>query len=97
MKIRRFPRAIRDVDALWDKIAADDPDAADRMVERLAAAAGRLVDFPESGRPRPELGEGVRGIVVGRYLVLYRIGPDSVDVVRVVHGARALEGLIGGD
>lgn len=90
MRIRRLPRAIRDVDEIWSYVAAHDLDAADRLAERIADATDRLVDYPESAPARPELGEGVRTLVVGRYLVLYRAGPDSVDVIRVVHGARDL-------
>jgi plasmid stabilization system protein ParE len=33
-------------------------------------------------------------MVVGRYMILYRIIPDGVEVVRVVHGARYLPELI---
>lgn len=61
---------------------------------RIAETTDRLADFPESGTPRSELGPGLRSLVVGHYLVLYRVGPDSVDIVRVVHGARELRALI---
>ncbi len=94
MKIRRLPRAIRDVDDIWLHIAADDPAAATRMVERLAAGVARLADFPESGPARPEIGAGARSIVVGRYLVLYRITGKYVEIVRVIHGAREITGLL---
>jgi toxin ParE1/3/4 len=94
MRIRRLPRAIRDVDEIWEWIAADDIRAADRLGARIAEATARLADFPASGTPRPELGPGVRSLVVGRYVVLYHVGPDSVDIVRVVHGARELSALI---
>ena len=80
MIIRRLPRAIRDVDDIWLHIAADDPAAATRMIERLAAGVARLADFPESGRARPEIGMGARSIVVGRYLVLYRVNGEYVDI-----------------
>lgn len=96
MRIRRLPSAIRDVDDTWLHIAADDPAAATRMVDRLAAGIARLVDFPESGPARPEIGSGARSVVVGRYLVLYRITGDCVDIVRVVHGAREITGLLDG-
>jgi plasmid stabilization system protein ParE len=33
-------------------------------------------------------------MVVGRYLLLYRVGPDSVDILRIVHGARELSGML---
>ncbi len=79
---------------IWLHIAADDPAAATRMVERLAAGVARLVDFPESGRTRPEIGAGARSVVVGRYLVLYRVNGEFVDIVRVIHGAREIMGLL---
>jgi toxin ParE1/3/4 len=94
LRIRRLPRAIRDVDDIWLHIAADDPAAATRMVERLAAGVARLADFPESGRARPEIGAGARSVVVGRYLVLYRINGEFVDIVRVIHGAREIMELL---
>jgi toxin ParE1/3/4 len=94
MRLRWLPRAARDVDGIWDWIAADNIDAADHFVVRLAGAIDRLSDFPESGAPRPELGADARSIVVDRYVILYRIGADSVDIVRVLHGARDLGNLI---
>lgn len=96
MRIRRLPRAIRDVDEIWHWIAAEDLRAAECWAERIVEATDRLTQFPESGAPRPELGRDARSIVVGRYLVLYRVGSDSVDILRVVHGARELTGLLGG-
>jgi hypothetical protein len=49
---------------------------------------------PNFTAPRPELGPEARSIVVGRYLILYRVGPDSVDIVRIVHGAGDLAALL---
>jgi len=40
------------------------------------------------------IGPNVRSIVIGRYLLLYRVEDDRVDVVRVVHGAMDVEGLL---
>lgn len=96
MRIRRLPRAIRDVDDIWLHIAADDPAAATRLVERLAAGVARLAEFPESGRARPEIGAGARSVPIGSYLVLYRLNGDCVDIVRVIHGAREISGLLEG-
>ena len=45
MRIRRLPRAIRDVDEIWDWIAADDLEAADRLSDRIARATDRLRDL----------------------------------------------------
>jgi toxin ParE1/3/4 len=97
VRIRRFPRAIRDADEILGYIAADNVAAAERFAERLVRATDRLAGFPESGAPHPEIGDRVRGIVVARYLVLYRVGPDSVDILRILHGARDLTALLGSE
>lgn len=94
MRIRRSPQAIRDVDEIWLTIARDDPGAATGMVERIIAAAARLAEFPFSAPARPEIGPEVRSVVVSRYLVLYRVIGGEVLVVRVVHGARDITGLL---
>jgi toxin ParE1/3/4 len=59
-------------------------------VRRLVGAALRLSDFPERGRARPEIAEGARSLVVGQYLVLYRICENAAEIVRFIHGARDL-------
>lgn len=43
--------ALADRDGIFTHIEADNPGAAIAVDERIAAAARRLVDFPESGRP----------------------------------------------
>ena len=88
------PSADADLDDIYEWIARDDPQAAERTVERIVDAAKRLRHFPDSGTSRPELGPQARSIVIGKYLVLYRVGSDSVDILRVVHGARDLGGML---
>ncbi|WP_335930821.1 type II toxin-antitoxin system RelE/ParE family toxin [Mesorhizobium sp. M8A.F.Ca.ET.182.01.1.1] len=34
---------------------------------------------------------GIRHLVVGDYLTLYRVGADAVEIVRVLHGRRKIE------
>lgn len=95
MQVHIRPAADADLGSIFDWIAAEDVAAAERLIERIADAARRLGDFPERGRQRPEIGEGVRSLVLGRYLILYRVTPRQVEVVRIVHGARELGGLLG--
>lgn len=93
-RVNITPAANRDANEIFAYIARDDPVAAGELIQRIFQSAKRLADFPERGRARAELGPGARAIIVGRYLILYRVGPDTVDIMRVVHGARDLAGLL---
>jgi plasmid stabilization system protein ParE len=42
---------------------------------------------------RPEIGEGARLAVVGRYVLLFRIVDETVRIERVVFGGRDLTAL----
>jgi toxin ParE1/3/4 len=94
MKIRRLPSAIRDLDDIWFHIALDDEAAATRLVDRITRSVARLGDYPLRGPPRPDIAPDAHSLTVGNYLVLYRLGEDSVDIVRVLHGAREITGLL---
>jgi toxin ParE1/3/4 len=45
------------------------------------------------GRKRDDLKRGLRSINFNRYLVLYKIERDRIEVVRIVHGARDIASL----
>ena len=70
MRLAWSDRALARVRETARYIAADDPGAAVRWVNGLFDSAGRLADFPESGRLAPELEDrGVRELVYGTYRV----------------------------
>ena len=89
-----LPDADADLIDIYVWIAQENPEAAARLVQRLVAAVRRLADFPESAPIRPDIVPGVPSLVVGRYLVLYRVEADRIDVVRVVHGSRDVAALL---
>lgn len=60
------------------------------MVRRIGESFRRIVEIPEAGAPRPEIGRGVRIVPVGNYLVIYRVDERGPLVLRVVHGAMDL-------
>ena len=47
------PDAESDINAVWDYIAADSPEAADRTVDEIVAAIEALVPFPPPCGPPP--------------------------------------------
>ena len=89
-KIVRTAAAKADLIAIWSYVAAESPRAADRLLDEIDKQIRRLADFPEIGARRPEIDSDARALVTGRYLVLYRFKSDTVEIVRVVHGARDL-------
>ena len=96
--MRRFRltrEAKSDVRAVWAYVARDNPPAADRVLDTLYGKFALLAQQSLLGEDRDELGPGIRGFVVGNYLVAYRPLPDGIEVVRVVHSARDISTLFG--
>jgi toxin ParE1/3/4 len=89
-EVRRTARAEEDLLDIWLYIAVDNPQAADRLVDRLDSACARLAAHPLSGPSREDIGAGVRHLVVENYLILYRYDGKAVEIVRILHGQRRL-------
>jgi toxin ParE1/3/4 len=86
------PAAEADLLEIADYIAEDSPRRAATFVDELeekCEAAGRT---PGIGTERPELGDGIRMLPHGRYLVFYREADGGVRIERVLHSARDIGG-----
>jgi toxin ParE1/3/4 len=90
---KRTDQAELDLIEIWLHIARDKPSAAENVLGRVDGACERLAQNPQMGPARPDLAADLRYFVVGAYLILYREGDDSIEIVRVVHGAMNLNGL----
>lgn len=88
MKLVWSAFALSDRDGIFTHIEADNPAAAITVDERIVAAARRLGDFPESGRPGRIA--GTRELVVTRtpYIAAYAVTETTVRILRVLHGAQ---------
>lgn len=82
------PVAKDDLLEIWAYIAKDNPQAADRMLDRLWDGFRVVAQFPMGGTSRPELGAGLRCYSVGNYVIYYRPAKEGIEVARVLHGAR---------
>ncbi|GMQ80813.1 MAG: type II toxin-antitoxin system RelE/ParE family toxin [Rhodothermia bacterium] len=70
-------------------IASDKPSAAKNFRLKAENSLGRLIDFPESGRPLPEFPDlPYREVVVSPYRFFYRLEDDVVMIVGVWHSAQ---------
>ncbi len=82
------PQAEQDLVDIWLYIANDSPSNVDHFLDYLNEQAQHLVEFPKSGRLRPELALGLRCFPVERYLLFYREQSSKIELVRVLHAAR---------
>lgn len=74
-------------------IALTNPQTAARLAERIRRASRRLGDLPRVGRPGRC--PGTRELVVTD--TSYRITPDAIEVLRVLHGRQRWPDVIDPD
>ncbi len=88
MRVRWLRRALQNLDEEAEYIARDDPDAAAQMVDRIATSVERLATHPALGRTGRI--PGTRELMVSGtpYVVPYRVRGETVEILRVFHGAR---------
>ena len=76
---------------LHDHIAEDQPENAQRFVDRLTRRADALAEHPLTGRVVEQYQrDDIREVYEGRYRMIYRVLPDRIDILTVRHGARLL-------
>ena len=89
------PRARDDLANIWEHIAEDNIDAADRVVIELNAAMYRLAEYPQLGHRRDDVDDTrYRFWVVYSYLIVYAFETDPLQIIRVIHGSRDVPAVI---
>ena len=80
--------ALERITEFLDFIAEDNPAAAKRVIEDLRQRVGALAEHPRLGRPLSEgIDPGLRRLVVGKYVVVYRVQESrrAIDIVAIRH------------
>jgi toxin ParE1/3/4 len=93
LQIVRSPAAKPDLGNIWAAIALTDKNAATRLLVKFDERIRTLCDFPGIGPERPEIAHGLRMLVEGKCLILYRLHEKTIEIVRVIHGARDMTSL----
>jgi len=99
MAHRLAPRAAADLDDIWYYVATESSslETADRLIDTITDRFLALASFPYLGRSREgDFGPGYRSLAVGEYVIVYCAENEGVQILRVVHGRRDLERLLGG-
>jgi antitoxin ParD1/3/4 len=83
------PAACKDLEEIWEYIAADSLDAADRIREEIYESIQSLVPFPHVGHSRPDLTmRPLRFQVVRDYVIAYAPDEKPLAIIAVLHGRR---------
>jgi plasmid stabilization system protein ParE len=82
-----------DLENIGDYIAQDNPARAVSFIREIRSKIVQIGRQPLLHQLRPEIGEGARLAVVGRYVLLFRIVDETVRIERVVFGGRDLTAL----
>ena len=84
------PEAYTDLNEIWEYIAADNRDAADRVLEEIYQTVRSLATFPHQGHTRPDLTtKPLRFQSVRDYVIAYVADEDPLIVIAVLHGRRS--------
>ncbi len=80
---------------IWEHIARDNVDAADRVEEEIQKSVSMLATNPALGHLRPDLtSKPVRFWSVYSYLIIYDPNARPLEVVRILSGYRDVAALL---
>ena len=89
MNYRISRKANNDIADICDRITENNPDAAARLDEQIHATIQRLAELPGLGHTRADVQDKrYLFLVVGNYVIAYRVQQQELVVVRVLHGAQ---------
>lgn len=90
MRVRWLRKALRNLDDEASHIAADSPDAAQLVVQRVLEAVAMLPEQPGMGRPGRVPGTRELVVLKTRHVVPYRVRGQTIEILRVFHTSRRL-------
>ncbi len=96
-RIRYLSTAQKDLDEIFDYILKDNPSAALSLLEKFDHSISQLSLNPKLGViPKDDRLKnlGYRMLIVEKYLVFYVVKPRSIQIRRIIHGARKYSFLL---
>ena len=82
-----------DIDDIPEYIRQDNPLRAESFIDELYKKILQITERPLSFPTKAEISPATRATLHGKYLILFTLNNDLIDITRVVHGARNLENL----
>ena len=91
MKVLFTENAIEHLVNIYEYISLNSPTYARRMVDKITHRSEQIAEHPFSGRIVPEYeADDIRELIEKPYRIIYRIKPDQIDILAVMHGAQIL-------
>ncbi len=88
MKLRYTEQARKDMDSLYQYVAREDPNAAQGVVERMAAMIEHLPQHPALGL-RGRLPEVLELVIPNLpFVVVYELSKKTIDILAIIHKSR---------
>ena len=88
------PTASLNLEEICDYIEKDSEHYAILFAQKIIALIEDIPDFPNVGRVVPEYNKNnLREKIFHSYRIVYRIKPDIIEIVAIVHGARLLHDI----
>lgn len=89
------PDAKKDLHEIWEYIAQQSFDDAERVRLEFDDAFLQLADFPNMGRLRREITHDLlRFWLLYHYVIVYRPDKKPIEIVRILSGFRNIVGLL---
>ncbi|NJL09521.1 MAG: type II toxin-antitoxin system RelE/ParE family toxin [Calothrix sp. SM1_7_51] len=87
------PEANQDLEEIIDYFTSRNIDAGERFIDEFNKKCVYLANFPNMGRSYADVKDYLRGVLLGNYVILYRVTDSGIEILRVVSGYRDLESL----
>ncbi len=95
MRVHWTENAIEHLVNIFEYISLNSHTYATIMVDRITRRSEQISAHPYSGRKVPEYhSDEIREVIEKPYRIIYRVKPDQIDVVAVIHGSRLLQNLL---
>jgi toxin ParE1/3/4 len=88
---RVTPQADADLLEVWCYVAKGGEARADAFLDKVLKQFRQLAQFPRMGRDRSSLAANLRSFAVKPFVIFYRPVDDTVEIVRILYGARDIE------
>jgi toxin ParE1/3/4 len=92
-RVERTSQAELDLTDIFLYIARDNIVMAKRVLRDIGRKCSLVASHPSMGRDRSEIFENVRSFPVGNYVVFYRVISEGILLLRILHGARDINGI----